>query len=90
MKALCYIAALSVIAAILVVSTSFTERRNVKTWAPNAVIAKPKPFETAAIASPKPDGAIGAAKSDVENSAPAPEPAASGPKRLPRRGRPRR
>ena len=78
MKALCYIAALTVIAAILVVSTSFTERRNVKTWAPNAVIAKPKPFETAAIVSPKPDGAIGAVKSDVENSAPAPEQAASG------------
>ena len=78
MKALCYIAALSVIAAILVVSTSFTERRNVKTWAPNAVIAKPKPFETAAIASPKPEGAIGAVESDVENSAPAPEQAASG------------
>ena len=69
MKALCYIAALSVIAAILVVSTSFTERRNVKTWAPNALIAKPKPFETAAIVSPKPDAATGAVKSDAANPA---------------------
>ncbi len=78
MKALCYIAALSVIAAILVVSTSFTERRNVKTWAPNALVAKPKPFEIAAIVSPKADAANGAVKSDAENSAPAPEQAASG------------
>ena len=78
MKALCYIAALSVIAAILVVSTSFTERRNVKTWAPNAVIAKPKPFETAAIVSPKPDAATGAVKSDAANPALAPEQSASG------------
>jgi len=78
MKALCYIAALTVIAAILVVSTSFTERRNVKTWAPNAVIAKPKPFETAAIVSPKRDAATGAVKSDAANPALAPEQSASG------------
>jgi hypothetical protein len=62
----------------LPVSTSFTERRNVKTWAPNALVAKPKPFEIAAIVSPKADAANGAVKSDAENSAPAPEQAASG------------
>ena len=78
MKALCYIAAFAVIAAILAVSTSFTDRRSVKTWAPNAIVAKPKPFETAAIVSPKPDVATGALKLDAEKPAPAPEQAASG------------
>ena len=78
MKALCYIAAIAVIAAILVVSTSFTDHRSVKTWAPNAIVAKPKPFETAALVSPKPVAATGALKLDAENPAPAPEQAASG------------
>ncbi|MET0532107.1 MAG: hypothetical protein ABW003_27900 [Microvirga sp.] len=78
MKALCYIAAFAVIAAILAASALFTDRRSVKTWAPNAIVAKPKPFDTAAIVLPKPDMATGAPNLDAENSAPAPKQAASG------------
>ena len=43
MRAFSYIAALSLVGAILVASTSFTDRRSVKTWAPNTVVLKPKP-----------------------------------------------
>src|SRR4051794_21531105 len=38
MTAFGYIAALSMIGAILVASTSFTDRRSVKTWAPSTVV----------------------------------------------------
>ena len=59
MRAFSYIAALSLVGAILVASTSFTDRRSVKTWAPNTVVLKPKPLETAALVSPKHDAAAG-------------------------------
>ena len=38
MRAFGYIAGLSMIGAILVASTSFTDRRGVKTWAPSTVV----------------------------------------------------
>src|SRR5687767_9660521 len=41
MTAFGYIAAFSMIGAILVASTSFTDRRSVKTWAPSTVVLKP-------------------------------------------------
>ena len=64
MTAFGYIAALSMIGAILVASTSFTDRRSVKTWAPNTVVLKPKPLETAALVSPKHDAAAGTLKAE--------------------------
>ncbi|HEX8167791.1 MAG TPA: hypothetical protein VF601_18635 [Beijerinckiaceae bacterium] len=46
MKAVGILAVLAAIAALLVVSARFTERRSVATWAPNAAVAaKPKPAE---------------------------------------------
>ena len=64
MRAFSYIAALSLVGAILVASTSFTDRRSVKTWAPNTVVLKPKPLETAALVSPKHDAAAGTLKAE--------------------------
>ena len=64
MRAFGYFAALSMIGAILVASTSFTDRRSVKTWAPNTVVLKPKPLETAALVSPKHDAAAGTLKAE--------------------------
>ena len=62
MRAFGYFAALSMIGAILVASTSFTDRRSVKTWAPSTVVLKPKPLDPAALVSPKHDAATGALK----------------------------
>ena len=73
MTAFGYIAALSMIGAILVASTSFTDRRSVKTWAPNTVVLKPKPLEPAALVSPKHDAATGALIREAASLAPAPE-----------------
>jgi hypothetical protein len=77
MTAFGYIAALSMIGAILVASTSFTDRRSVKTWAPSTVVLKPKPLEPAALVSPKHDAATGAMKPEAASLAPAPEQVAS-------------
>ena len=40
------------------------DRRSVKTWAPNTVVLKPKPLETAALVSPKHDAAAGTLKAE--------------------------
>ena len=77
MRAFGYIAALSMIGAILVASTSFTDRRSVKTWAPSTVVLKPKPLEPAAVVSPQHDAAIGALKPEAASLTPAPEQVAS-------------
>jgi hypothetical protein len=77
MTAFGYIAALSMIGAILVASTSFTDRRSVKTWAPSTVVLKLKPLEPAALVSPKHDAATGALKPETASLAPAPEQVAS-------------
>jgi hypothetical protein len=53
-----HIAASSIIGAILVASTSFTDRRSVKTWAPSTVVLMPKPLEPAAVVSPKHDAQL--------------------------------
>ncbi len=73
MRAFGYFAALSMIGAILVASTSFTDRRSVKTWAPSTVVLKPKPLDPAALVSPKHDAATGALKPEAASLAPAPE-----------------
>ena len=75
MTAFGYIAALSMIGAILVASTSFTDRRSVKTWAPSSVVLKPKPLDPPL--SPKHDAATGALKPEAASLAPAPEQVAS-------------
>jgi hypothetical protein len=76
---------LAVIAALLVISSFFTERRSVHTWAPNAVVAKPKSLETAAISLPKPNATIVAAKNHVLVPERAPEQPGSGTEAAARR-----
>jgi hypothetical protein len=78
MRAIVYLAVFAVIATVLAVSASFTDRRSVKTWAPNAVFAKPRPVETAAILPPKPDVPTVPPTSEAAKPAPAPEQPASG------------
>ena len=43
MKLFGYLAVAAAVASLLIVSSGFTERRSVPTWAPNAVVAKPAP-----------------------------------------------
>ncbi len=43
MKLFGYLAVAAAVASLLIVSSGFTERRSVPTWAPNAVVAKPTP-----------------------------------------------
>jgi hypothetical protein len=45
------------IAALLMASTSFSERRNIMTWAPNAVIIEAKPTKTRITLAARPDPA---------------------------------
>jgi hypothetical protein len=78
MRAIVYLAVFAVIATVLAVSASFTDRRSVKTWVPNAVFAKPRPVETAAILPPKPDVPTVPPTSETAKPAPAPEQPASG------------
>jgi hypothetical protein len=47
MRAIGYLTICATIGAILALSTPFTERRSIKTWAPNVVVAAPKPVATA-------------------------------------------
>jgi hypothetical protein len=77
MKARGKLAVFAAITALLMVSTSFSERRNVKTWAPNAVIAEPKPTDTRMTLAARPDPATIALNSNVEKAAAAPEQQAS-------------
>jgi len=43
MRAIGYLTVCATIGGILALSTPFTERRSIKTWAPNVVVAAPKP-----------------------------------------------
>jgi len=52
MNVIGYFTAFAAIGGILALSTSYAERRNLKTWAPNAVVTAPKPVAT--MPSPKP------------------------------------
>ena len=45
-----YLAVAAAVASLLIVSSGFTERRSVPTWAPNAVVAKPAPAVAAVAA----------------------------------------
>jgi hypothetical protein len=69
MKATGNLAVFVAIAAILMVSTSFSERLSMKTWAPNAVMSEPKPIETGRTLAAKPNSATMVPKSDVEKAA---------------------
>jgi cell division protein FtsN len=73
MKATGNLAVFVAIAAILMVSTSFSERLSMKTWAPNAVMPEPKPIETGRTLAAKPNSATMVPKSDVEKAALAPD-----------------
>ena len=53
MNAIGYFTAFAAIGGILALSTSYAERRNLKTWAPNAVVNTPKLVATTAVPSPK-------------------------------------
>ena len=62
MNAIGYFTAFAAIGGILALSTSYAERRNLKTWAPNAVVNTPKLVTTTAVPSPKlAAAAVGAA-----------------------------
>jgi hypothetical protein len=50
MKLFGYLAVAAAVASLLIVSSGFTERRSVPTWAPNAVVAKPAPAVAAVAA----------------------------------------
>jgi hypothetical protein len=50
MKLFGYLAVAAAVASLLIVSSGFTERRSVPTWAPNAVVAKPTPAVAAVAA----------------------------------------
>ena len=52
MKLFGYLAVAAAVASLLIVSSGFTERRSVPTWAPNAVVAKPTPAVAAVAAVP--------------------------------------
>jgi hypothetical protein len=47
MRAIGYLTICATVGGILALSTPFTERRSIKTWAPNVVVAAPKPVATA-------------------------------------------
>jgi hypothetical protein len=88
MKAKGNLAIFAAIAAILIVSTSFSERRSIKTWAPNVVIAERKPIETGqtiaqssnpAAVAPRSDGAVAAPDSEQPARGDAELPAAAVP-----------
>jgi hypothetical protein len=73
MKAKGNLAAFAAIAAMLMVSTFLSERRSMKTWAPNAVIAEPKPIETGKTLALNSSPATVVPKSDLGIAAPATE-----------------
>ncbi|HKG82276.1 MAG TPA: hypothetical protein VKB16_03845 [Beijerinckiaceae bacterium] len=70
MKLFGYLAVAAAVASLLIVSSGFTERRSVPTWAPNAVVAKPTPA-VAAIA------AVAAVPAAELKAAPAADPKAA-------------
>jgi hypothetical protein len=77
MKAKGNFAAFAAIAAMLMVSTFLSERRSMKTWAPNAVIAEAKPIGIGKTLALNSSPATVVPKSDLGIAAPAPEQRAS-------------
>jgi hypothetical protein len=69
MRGTIYVGVLAGIMAILAVSSSFSDRRSVKTWAPNA-LGTSKTVETAAVVKPN---------MEIKRAAPDPAPADQGP-----------
>ena len=69
MKLFGYLAVAAAVASLLIVSSGFTERRSVPTWAPNAVVAKPVPAVAAIAAVPAAD--LKAAPVETPAAAPA-------------------
>ena len=58
MRAIGYLTICATIGGILALSTPFTERRSIKTWAPNVVVAAPKPAATVINAPQSPAAAV--------------------------------
>jgi hypothetical protein len=58
MRAIGYVTICATIGGILALSTPFTERRSIKTWAPNVVVAAPKPAATVINAPQSPTAAV--------------------------------
>ena len=58
MRAIGYLTVCATIGGILALSTPFTERRSIKTWAPNVVVAAPKPVATVINAPQSPAAAV--------------------------------
>ena len=75
MKLFGYLAVAAAVASLLIVSSGFTERRSVPTWAPNAVVAKPVPAVAAIAAVPAAD--LKAAPAADPKAAPVETPAAA-------------
>jgi hypothetical protein len=75
MRAIGYLAICATVGGILALSTPFTERRGVKAWAPNIVVAPPRAVATA-VDAPKPPGAADAlaAPRSVDTAVNAPKP----------------
>jgi hypothetical protein len=78
MKLFGYLAVAAAVASLLIVSSGFTERRSVPTWAPNAVVAKPTPA-VAAVAAVAAVPAADLKAAPVETPAAAPAPIAALP-----------
>ncbi|MFL5220105.1 MAG: hypothetical protein ACJ8DO_15765 [Microvirga sp.] len=75
MKLFGYLAVAAAVASLLIVSSGFTERRSVPTWAPNAVVAKPTPAVATVAAVPAAD--LKAAPVADPKAVPAAEPKAA-------------
>ena len=58
MRAIGYLTICATVGGILALSTPFTERRSIKTWAPNVVVAAPKPIATVIAAPQSPAAAV--------------------------------
>ena len=58
MRAIGYLTICATVGGILALSTPFTERRSIKTWAPNVVVAAPKPVATVINAPQSPAAAV--------------------------------
>jgi hypothetical protein len=58
MRAIGYLTICATVGGILALSAPFTERRSIKTWAPNVVVAAPKPVATVVAAPPSAAAAV--------------------------------
>ena len=58
MRAIGYLTICATVGGILALSTPFTERRSIKTWAPNVVVGAPKPIAIVINAPQSPAAAV--------------------------------